>query len=127
MSERELFEVGGDVIGCGIERVESSTELGLVSTAGQLGLEHEIGLVELLHICQVDFVLRQRSLTLAVTHIIMEWGGVGEWGSGGEWIGGSGSLFGSQLVQHGSHPAYFPRVNQPLLSLLLLRLYFLYQ
>jgi hypothetical protein len=71
MSRRELFEVGGDVIGCGVEGVESPAEFGLVAAAGKLGLEHEVGLVELLDVCQVYFMLGQRSLALAVTHIIM--------------------------------------------------------
>lgn len=68
MADGLLLDVGRDVFGGGVEGKEFLDELGFEGGGGELGLEHEVGLVEVLHIVEVDLVVVRSDFWRLVTH-----------------------------------------------------------
>ena len=63
-----LFDIGGDVLGGGVEWKEFLDQFGLEGGGGQFGLEHQVGLVQVLHLVQVDLVVVRSDFRRLVTH-----------------------------------------------------------
>lgn len=63
-----LFDISCDVFRCRVEGEELLDKLGLEGRGGELGLEHEIGLVHVLQLVEVDLVVIHSAFWRLVTH-----------------------------------------------------------